>query len=45
MDGKVCVARRPEDIFVVAAGGPEPYHTTLCPSFGDSWAVTKKIAE
>lgn len=45
MDGKVCVARRPEDILVVVAGGPEPYHTTLCPSFGDSWAVTKKITE
>jgi hypothetical protein len=45
MEGKVCVARRPEDIFVVVAGGPEPYHTTLCPSFGDSWAVTKTIPE
>lgn len=45
MDGRVCVARRPDDILLVVAGGPEPYHTTLCPSFGDSWAVTKRIPE
>lgn len=42
-NGKVCVARRQEDILVVVAGGPEPYHTTLCPSFGETWAVTKRI--
>ena len=35
--------RRPEDILVVVAGGPEPYHATFMPTFGDSWAVTKPV--
>lgn len=45
VDGdKVCVVRRPEDIMIIVAGGPEPYHITYLPSFGDTWAVTKRIA-
>jgi hypothetical protein len=38
----VCVTRRPEDIFVVVAGGPEPYHVCYCPNFGETEAVTRK---
>ena len=42
-DGIVRPARRPEDILLVVAGGPEPYHATYMPTFGDSWAVTKPV--
>jgi len=40
---KALVCRRPEDILIAVAGGPEPYHITYCPSFGDTWAVTRPI--
>ncbi len=44
LDGdRVCVARRPEDILVVVAGGPEPYHICYCANFGDTEAVTKTV--
>lgn len=43
VDGKVCVVRQPEDILVVVAGGPEPYHITYCPSVGNSEAITRRI--
>mgnify|MGYP001611789165 FL=1 len=44
LDGDdVCVARRPEDLLVVVAGGPEPYHICYCPNFADTWAVTKRV--
>jgi hypothetical protein len=39
----VYATRRPEDIFVVVAGGPEPYHITYCASFGDTDAVTRTV--
>lgn len=42
-DGKVCVVKRPEDILLVVAGGPEPYHITYAPNNGHSWAVTHPI--
>lgn len=42
-DGIIRPARRPEDIMIVAAGGPEPFHATFVPTFGDTWAVTKRI--
>jgi len=42
-DDQICIARRPEDILIVVAGGPEPYHVTYLPNFGDTWAVTKRI--
>jgi hypothetical protein len=35
--------RRPDDLLVVVAGGPEPYHITYCPSFGDTRAVTRAV--
>lgn len=41
-DGYFTAARRPEDILIAVAGGPEAYHITYCASFGD-WAVTKPI--
>ncbi len=40
----VCLCRSPEDIVVVVAGGPEPYHATYCASFGDTQAATKLVA-
>jgi hypothetical protein len=43
IDGKVCVVPSPEDLLVVVAGGPEPYHTTFCASIGDFKAQTRKI--
>jgi hypothetical protein len=36
--------RRADDILVVVAGGPEPYHVTYCGNFGDTTAVTKTVA-
>jgi hypothetical protein len=39
----VCVTRRPDDIVVVVAGGPEPYHICYCANFGDSEAVTRPV--
>jgi hypothetical protein len=43
VDGQVCAVREPDDLLVVVAGGPEPYHITCCPSFGDTRAVTRKV--
>jgi len=44
LDGDfVRVARRAEDILVVVAGGPEPYHVCYCPNFADTTAVTTRI--
>ncbi|MCH8284050.1 MAG: hypothetical protein IIC20_05680 [Chloroflexi bacterium] len=42
-EGIVRPVRRAEDIFVVVAGGPEPYHATFMPTFGDSLAVTQEV--
>lgn len=44
VDGLAKPARRPEDILVVVAGGPEDYHTTVMPTFGDTRSVTRPIA-
>lgn len=44
IDGAVCAIRAADDLLVVVAGGPEPYHITYCPSFGETAAVTKPIA-
>ncbi|MBI2910103.1 MAG: hypothetical protein HYX92_20875 [Chloroflexi bacterium] len=41
--GIIRPCRRAEDIMIVSAGGPEPYHATFVPTFGDTWAVTKRI--
>ena len=41
--GNVCAVRAPEDLLVVVAGGPEPYHICYCPNFADTWAVTKRV--
>jgi len=41
--GAVPAVRRPDDLLVVVAGGPEPYHITYCPSFGDTRAVTRAV--
>ena len=41
---RVCPCRRPEDILVVVAGGPEPYHAVYFGNFGDTLAVTKPMA-
>jgi hypothetical protein len=42
-DGMVHVAQQPEDIMLMVAGGPEPYHAVFLPTFGDSWMVTTEI--
>jgi len=41
--GMVKPVRRPEDLVLVVAGGPEPYHATVLPGFGYSRAVTKAV--
>ncbi len=43
VDGQVCAVRQSDDLLVVVAGGPEPYHITYCASFGETRAVTRKI--
>ncbi len=40
---RVCPCRCPEDILLVVAGGPEPYHALYCGNFGDTRAVTKPV--
>ncbi len=42
-DGTVRPVRRAEDVLIVIAGGPEPYHVTFMPTFGDSLAVTTEV--
>lgn len=42
-NGMVHQVRKPDDIMLIVAGGPEPYHATFMPTFGDSWAVTKPV--
>ena len=41
--GRVRVTRRPAEILVVVAGGPEPYHITYLPSFGETEAISRRI--
>jgi len=43
IDGKVCAIHEPDDLLVVVAGGPEPYHITYCASIGNSIAQTRKV--
>jgi hypothetical protein len=43
-DGTVAPIEAPDDLLIVVAGGPEPYHITYCPSFGETAAVTRRIA-
>ncbi|MBI4307371.1 MAG: hypothetical protein HY684_01000 [Chloroflexi bacterium] len=43
VDGIVKPCRRWEDVMVVVAGGPEPYHATFIPTFGDTWSVIQKV--
>ena len=39
--GKVRVTRCPEDIVVLVAGGPEPFHIAYLPSFGETAIVSQ----
>lgn len=43
VSGIIKPCRRWEDIMVVVAGGPEPYHAAFLPTFGDTWSVTTKV--
>ena len=43
VNGIIKPCRRWEDVMVVVAGGPEPYHATFLPTFGDTWSVTTKV--
>lgn len=43
VNGRVRVCRRPEDIAIVVAGGPEPYHIAYLPSFGETELVSARI--
>ena len=40
---RVCSCRGPDDILVVVASVPEPYHVTYLGNFGDTTAVTKPV--
>lgn len=44
VNGLAKPARRPEDVIVLVAGGPEDYHTTVMPTFGDTRSVTRPVA-
>ncbi|MBI3937173.1 MAG: hypothetical protein HY323_09365 [Betaproteobacteria bacterium] len=39
-DGKICICRRPEDIVVIVAGGPELNHVAFLASFGNDLAIS-----
>ena len=43
VDGMAHQSRTVDDIMIIVAGGIEPYHAVVMPTFGDSWAVTKPI--
>lgn len=43
-DGLVYPAKRAEDIILVVAGAPEPYHVTCMPTFGATRVQTKPMA-
>lgn len=44
MDGdRVCPCAKADDIILLVAGGPEPYHVAYCGNFGDTKAVTKEV--
>lgn len=40
---RIHLCRRADDIMVVVAGGPEPYHVTYIPSFGSTEMATRSI--
>ena len=42
-NGAIKPCKRPEDVMLVVAGGPEMYHAVFVPTFGDTWAVTKPV--
>ena len=42
-NGIVRQVRRPEDIMIVVAGGPEPYHAMVMPTFGHSWSASARV--
>lgn len=42
-NGVIKPCKRPEDIMLVIAGGPEAYHGVYVQTFGDSRAVTKLV--
>jgi hypothetical protein len=45
MDGDyLCLCKKPEDLVVIVAGGPEPYHAAYFPNFGDTELSIKPIA-
>lgn len=43
-NGLIKPCGKPEEIMIVVAGGPEPFHCTFIPTFGDTVAVTKRIS-
>ncbi|MDO8672552.1 MAG: hypothetical protein Q7O66_14145 [Dehalococcoidia bacterium] len=43
LDGKVLLCYKPDDLMVIVAGGSGGLHTTTCPTFADTRAVTKSI--
>ena len=44
LDGdRLCVCEKSENIVIIVAGGPEPYHVTYIPKFGDTRMVSKPI--
>lgn len=40
-DGMICICRRPEDIVIVVAGGPELNHIGFLASFGNDLAIQR----
>jgi hypothetical protein len=43
-DGMICICRRPEDIVVIVAGGPELNHVGFLASFGNDLAIQRIAA-
>lgn len=42
-DGKIRPCHRAQDILLVVAGGPEPYHVMVMPNFGESVIASQRV--
>lgn len=42
-NGRIRPARRPEDMMVLVAGGPETHHAMVIPTLGDTRAITRRV--
>ena len=44
-NGKAYCCADPDDLLIIVAGAPEPYHVTCVPNFGDSRCVSEPVGQ